>query len=281
MKSIRITTHSDGTCWISSLPLPTTRRTGTAGTDGYRKMAAGEPPRADFNPNRSDVLRTIRLDAGRFNGLATQPGALLHFVISGRPTLVVGSEFRKLEPGDIFLADAGSASRIAIEIEEESCLVQLGVDADWPGAAAEVPDGGTHQGKSGPTPKRIYTGEDGKAYYAEFAEMFAASPNQWSAPTPVTGFRMLRWEDGFMDWHPTVINQLAILSSGQMEFELGGGGGAFETFHAGGICLAEDRTGEGHRNRVSGVSYVTIMVIETGDLWPWTSGNPSVRQDQG
>lgn len=269
MKSIRIALQPDGGCGIVPLPLPTTRRTGTAGTDGYRQMAAGEPPKPEFRPNPSDALRAIRIGPGRFESLETQPGALLHFVISGEPKLVAGAEKCGLEPGDVFLSDAGTASKIAIE--GEARLVQIGVGADWPGAAAELPDGGTHTDRDGEAPKikRIYTGDDEKAYYAEFPEMFAAPIGEWSAPTPVTGFRMLRWEDGFMDWHPTVINQLAILSSGRMEFELGGGGGAFEAFHAGDVCLAEDRTGEGHRNRVSGVAYATIMVIDTEHLWPW------------
>jgi hypothetical protein len=273
MKSIRIATRPERSSLIAPLPLPTTRRTGTAGTDGYRKMAAGEPTRPEYKPNPSDALRAIRLGPGRFTGLATQPGALLHFVTAGRPKLVIGSESCVLEPGDIFLADADSASRIVLEVEEESRLIQIGVGTDWPGPAAELPDGGTQRiaGGSAPRTRRIYTGDAEKAYYAEFPEMFAAPPNQWSAPTPIVGFRMLRWEDGFMDWHPTVINQLAILSSGRMEFELGGGGGAFETFQAGDVCLAEDRTGEGHRNRVSGVAYATIMVIETEHLWPWTA----------
>jgi hypothetical protein len=52
-----------------------------------------------------------------------------------------------------------------------------------------------------------------------------------------------------------------------MEMEVGGGGGAVEVFHAGDICLAEDRTGEGHIGRFRGVVHVVIMVVETENLW--------------
>jgi len=281
MKSIQIVAQPDGTCQLSPLPLPTIRRTGAADAEGYRRQARGEAPRADFNPNPSDALRSIRLSRGHFTDLATQEGALLNFVISGRPRLVIGTGGCELDPGDIFLADAGSAAQIALEVGEESRLIQIGVGADWPGATAEVPDGGTHTARSGSAPKlkRLYTGDDDKTYYAEFPELFPAQPDQWSPPTPIVGFRMLRWEDGFMDWHPGVINQFAILSSGEMRFEVGGGGGAFEIFRAGDICLAEDRTGEGHLNRVSGVSYVTIIVIETENLWPWADAKAMGRQE--
>jgi len=64
-----------------------------------------------------------------------------------------------------------------------------------------------------------------------------------------------------MDWHPCVTNQLAIALAGEMEMEVGGGGGAIEVFHAGDICLAEDRTGEGH-----------MGVSRSGPLWSsWSS----------
>ena len=42
---------------------------------------------------------------------------------------------------------------------------------------------------------------------------------------------------------------------------------AVETFLAGDVCLAEDRTGEGHSGRFRGVVHVVIMVIETEHLW--------------
>ena len=70
-----------------------------------------------------------------------------------------------------------------------------------------------------------------------------------------------------MDAHPCVTNQLAIALAGEMEMEVGGGGGAVEVFHAGDICLAEDRTGEGHIGRFRGVVHVVIMVVETENLW--------------
>jgi hypothetical protein len=75
------------------------------------------------------------------------------------------------------------------------------------------------------------------------------------------------WEDGFIDWHPEVVNNLAIFLSGELELESGGGGGAIEVFHAGDVCLAQDRTGEGHIDRTRGVTHVALIVVETENLW--------------
>ena len=50
---------------------------------------------------------------------------------------------------------------------------------------------------------------------------------------------------------------------------MGGASGAKEVFRAGDICLTEDRTGEGHLNRIRGAMFVTNLVIETEDLWPY------------
>ena len=179
------------------------------------------------------------------------------------------SQLCHLQPGDILLTDEQSSS-VPMEIRNQCRLIQIGVPAEWPGAGAEVQQPGTliprPPGRM-PKVKRIYKGEDDKAYYSEFSQLFPATLNQWGPPHAITGFRMLCWKDGSMDWHPCVTNQLAIALSGEMEMEVGGGGGAVETFHAGDVCLAEDRTGEGHIGRFRGVVHVVIMVIETEQLW--------------
>jgi hypothetical protein len=58
------------------------------------------------------------------------------------------------------------------------------------------------------------------------------------------GFRMLCWEDGWMDYHPCVVNQTAINGSREMETEARGDGGGKEVFRAGDFFPTEDRTGE-------------------------------------
>jgi hypothetical protein len=267
VKAVRITADVNGTYHSAPLALPTAHRKGVVSAEGYR---SGSIPRANFNPNPADSLRAIVLSDGKFTGLASRAGTLLTFVISGDLTLSVdSSQPCHLGPGDILLTD-GQSSSVPIDARNQCRLVQMGVPADWPGAGAEVQQPGTliprPPGRV-PKLKRIYKGKGDRAYFTEFSELFPEALNEWGTPHAITGFRLLCWENGSMDWHPCVTNQLAIALAGEMEMEVGGGAGASEVFHAGDICLAEDRTGEGHIGRFRGVVHVVIMVVETEHLW--------------
>jgi hypothetical protein len=267
VKAVRVTADVSKTYHGAPLALPTGHRKGEVSAEGYR---SGSIPRANFNPNPADSLRAIVLSDGKFTGLASRPGTSLTFVISGDLTLSLdSSQLCHLGPGDILLTD-GRSSSVPIEVRNQCRLVQIGVPPDWPGAGAEVQQPGTlipRPPGHAPKLKRIYKGEGDRAYFTEFSELFPEALNEWGAPHAISGFRLLCWENGSMDWHPCVTNQLAIALAGEMEMEVGGGGGAVEVFHAGDICLAEDRTGEGHIGRFRGVVHVVIMVVETENLW--------------
>jgi hypothetical protein len=267
VKAVRVTVGTGKTYQGAPLAVPTAHRKGEASAEGYR---SGSLPKENFNANPGDAVRAIALSDGKFTGLASRPGALLTFVISGDLTLSVDSpQLRHLEPGDILLTDARSSS-VPIEAGNQCRLLQIGVPADWPGAGAEVQQPGTlipRPPARAPKLKRIYKGEDDKAHFSEFSELFPKALDEWGAPHAIAGFRLLCWEDGFMDWHPCVTNQLAIALAGEMEMEVGGGAGAVEVFHAGDVCLAEDRTGQGHIGRFRGVVHVAAMVLETQNLW--------------
>jgi hypothetical protein len=269
MKTFRITTQTNGTFDVGSLPLPAQQRKGPADAEPYRRQASGVIPMGNFGPEASSSLRAIVLSKGNFKGLAAQPGSLLTFVISGNLTLRIGLSEYSLEPGDIFLTDEESSSKVTLDVPDQGQLVQIDVAANWPGPDAQVPD-------SDPVPrkdaaqnfKRIYTAEDGKAYFTSFREMFLDVANEWTKPLPILGFRMLCWENGSIGHHPNVVNQLGIVSAGQLELQVSGNG-AKEIFRPGDICLTEDRVGEGHANRTTGMTRVTTFVVPTEDLWPW------------
>jgi hypothetical protein len=274
MKAVRVTALKDGSLTIAPLPLPTVHRKGDTSAERYRQQSRGEVPRGNyFNPIPSNFLRAIVLSDGKFKGLAAgQAGSLLSFVISGNVTLIAGpSQTSELQPGDILLTDAKSSLEVTLDARNQGRLLQLDVAADWPGPEAEIQGPGTINPREGTAPnvKRVYKGKDDKAYFTEFAELFPSVSDRWSNPVKIAGFRMLCWEDGWMDYHPCVINQIGIVASGELEVEVGGGGGAKQVFRAGDLCLTEDRTGEGHRNRVSGAMHTTNLVIETENLWPY------------
>lgn len=277
MKALQISAHS-GAIRARPLPFPAVYRKGDAPAEWFRRQASGEMPKAEQNLSPAAFVRTIVVRDGRFTGLASAPGALLTFVVSGELSFATGAgeatstgarEATQLVPGDIFLVDADSAPHVVATARGDCRLIQLGVAADWPGpdAKPQVPGTLTPQRGDKPNIKRLYQGADDRTYFSEFPELFPAPANEWSAPRATTGFRFMCWEDGFIDWHPEVINNLAIFLSGELELESGGAGGAIEVFHAGDVCLAEDRTGEGHIDRTRGVTHVALIVVETENLW--------------
>jgi hypothetical protein len=273
MKAVRVTAQADGSMAIAPLPLPATQRQGEASADNYRRQATGEKPTGShFGAQASDMLRTILLSDGVFKELASQAGPLLSFVVSGDVTLRAGpSQSVALEPGDMFLADGQSASKVTLDVRNDGRLIQIPVAPEWPGPDAEIQRSGTVLPRQGPSPsiKRIIkgAGDDEKAYFVDFPELFPKTPDQWSSPRPITGFRMLCWEDGSMDYHPCVVNQMAIVGSGEIEIEVRGNGVRKERFRAGDVTLAEDRTGEGHLNRVHGIFHTTSFVLGADYVW--------------
>ena len=269
MKALQVSARPDA-IQARPLPLPAVYRKGDAPAEYFRRQASGEIPKAEQNLSKAAFVRTIILGDGRVTGLASEPGALLTFIVSGELSFAAGTaEAVRLVPGDLFLVDADSAPHLAPTARGNCRLIQLGVGAGWPGPDATLQVAGTLTPRPAPEAniKRLYQGADDRTYFSEFPELFPAAANEWSAPRAVSGFRFMCWEDGFIDWHPEVVNNLAIFLSGELELESGGGPGAIEVFHAGDVCLAQDRTGEGHIDRTRGVTHVALIVVETEHLW--------------
>ena len=268
MKAVRVTVQADGTSSIAPLAWPAIQRKGDAGADNFRKAATVGVMPSHFNSQPAYALRAIMLSEGEFKGLASQAGALLTLVVSGDVTLKAGRSQSELEAGDIFLSDEESAPGIVLDVRGQGRLVQLAIASDWPPAGAEIPTSGTINPRQGPPNfTRIVKGEgsDDKAHFAELTELFPKTCDRWSSPFPLTGFRMMCWEDGWMDFHPCVTNQMSIIMSGEMEVEVGGG--AKTRFRAGDICVAEDRTGQGHTSRARGAVHTTNLVFAMERVW--------------
>jgi hypothetical protein len=71
------------------------------------------------------------------------------------------------------------------------------------------------------------------------------------------------WQGG---WHPAPQRILAIYLSGEGEIEASDG--EVRLISPGTILLAEDTTGRGHRNRVTGSSEVSMVVVLLPDSQP-------------
>ena len=263
MKAYRIT----GTD-IQPLPLVSAYRKGDVAADAYRRQAAGEIPKSDLNLSTCRFVRTILLDDGRFGRLASDEGSLLTVLLSGELTLTMrGGATARLVPGDVFLVDEESASLLGVDAHGACRLLQAGVLPDWPGPGGEILSPGTIVHRNGePKFTKIVKGDDDLAYFAPDWNPFPAMPGAWSESHQVLGLRFMCWEDGFLDWHPEVVNNFGIILSGELELEVSGDGAA-HVFHAGDICVAEDRTGVGHIDRCRGLVHVCLFVLDDEHLW--------------
>ena len=254
------------------------RASGVIDPEPFRRRSV-EGPFLSEPVSPSGGLRTLHLQSGQQAALFDMPGALLSFIITGTLESEGGAgEALRLLPGDLFLVEADAAAWISARPSGDFRLMQVMVEPDWPGERARpvptVPPA-SRPGKSGNF-KRMVEGDDVRSYYHDFSNVFD-KPGAWSALTPLIGFRFIVMaEDPFIDWHPEIVNNLVIVLSGGLELEVGGGrdgdGGAVEVFYPGDVCLAQDRTGEGHIDRMHGIVQVAVLVIEDHHLWPLAAG---------
>lgn len=214
-------------------------------------------------------MRALHLPARTPWPQSGHEGPRLIFLITG--ALVVRTANRgtvNLLPGDLVHL-AGPIEDFGVRAPGECRLIEVRVASDWLDAKARAIDApSTHpRGDCPPNLKRMVMTGDGQSMFRDFAPLFR-EPGLWSATTPIAGFRFLCMDQTFIDWHPEVINNFVIVLSGALELEVGGEGGRIEIFREGDICLAADRTGEGHIDRTHGEVRVAILVIGDGDLWP-------------
>ena len=114
---------------------------------------------------------------------------------------------------------------------------------------------------------RLYSDEKGESHFAEMQLDLAltdyapsAPPLSLSAFTPATQFGFMQAPAGWSsDWHPSSSRNLFFVISG--EWEITASDGETRRFGVGGVLLAEDTAGKGHRSRVVGdVDSLAAMV---------------------
>lgn len=263
---------SDGTdLQASSLPLRIPRASGVIDPEPFRHRAVHGPALAEAFAT-SGGMRTLHLPDGMAAPALGLDEPLLTFVISGElAAQTVNRGTVSLLPGDLFLTTQDAAWD-AIMPNEDCRLVQVLVEPDWPGAKVRPVDhASTHPRQNEPCNfKRMVRAPDEKSYFHAFPEIFG-TPGAWSATTPLVGFRFIGMaEDTFIDWHPEIVNNLVLVLSGALELEVGGGAGRVQVFREGDICLAQDKTGEGHIDRMHGFVHVAVLIVDDSELWPLT-----------
>jgi quercetin dioxygenase-like cupin family protein len=270
VQSLRLTYVAGQGLEISDLKLRMPKASGIIDPEPFRARARGEgDPFAEYFA-QSGGMRSIHLPAGQFARLFEADGPMLTFVISGEVEVEATNRGKVvMHPGDIFLADAETPER-CVTVKGDCRLIQLLVAPDWPGDRTKPvnPISGHARGMHNLNCKRMVKGADDKSTFHDFGSVFE-EPGKWSEVTLLVGFRFIAMaEDTFIDWHPEIVNNLVIVMSGALELEVGGGQGAVEIFRQGDICLAQDRTGEGHIDRMHGTVQVAVLIVDEDDLWP-------------
>ncbi len=270
MQSLRLTYVADRGLEISDLELRMPKASGIIDPEPFRARARGEgDPLAEYFA-LSGGMRSIHLPVGQNAHLFEANRPVLTFVISGAVEIEATNCGKVvMHPGDIFLAEAGAPEQL-ITAKGNCRLIQLLVEPDWPGERTKPvnPSSDCARGSHELNFKRMVKGTDEKSYFHDFDSLFAA-PGKWSEVTPLIGFRFIGMaEDTLIDWHPEIVNNLVIVMSGALELEVGGGEGAVEIFRPGDVCLAQDRTGEGHIDRMHGYVQVAVLIVDDEYLWP-------------
>lgn len=270
MQSLRLTYVPDQGLEISDLALRMPKASGVIDPEPFRARARGDgDPLAEYHA-LSGGMRSVHLRPGYNVPLFETDGPVLTFVVCGTVEIQAPNNGTvALQPGDIFLADAGTPEQL-VNVTGDCRLIQVFVEPDWPGDRAKPvnPISNGPRGSHELNCKRMVKGLDDKSYFHDFGPLFP-EPGQWSEIIPLIGFRFIGMaEDTFIDWHPEIVNNIVIVMSGALELEVGGGNGAVEIFRPGDVCLAQDRTGEGHIDRMHGYVQVAVLIVEDEHLWP-------------
>jgi len=250
---------------VEPVDLRIAQASGWVDPEPFRRRAVEGPALAEpFAP--SGGMRTLHCDAQQTPDLFDLPGPILTFVLEGRIDLAVGAT---LGPGDVFLVDGARDAAPPVRIVGECRLLQVLVGPDWPGERTRPLRPRSDEARSGGAPnfKRMFEGADARSYFRAFDALFAEK-GQWSPITPLIGIRFIGMAaDTFIDWHPEIVNNFVVVMTGGLELEAGGGEGQTEVFWPGDICLAEDRTGQGHIDRMHGHVQVAVLIVANEHLW--------------
>lgn len=268
MKALQLQIDHRGVTTIAPLHIPFLEFPKEIDAQPFVQQASGEIP--IFVPLlfSSTGIQALRKNVGDVSAHISE-GRFLYFVSCGQLdiTLADGGS-ASLLPGDMLLTGE-THDGLSARISGNGHLLRLNVPPFWlpEGAPFDVADD-LRVAKDKPNLKRMYMGSDNRSRFREFSELFGAPEGEWSPLKPVFGFIFVSFgPDTFIDWHPEVTNNMCIGLTGEMELEVPLGETKLEAFRAGDVCLAEDRTGEGHIDRMRGDTRMALVLLDTRDLW--------------
>jgi hypothetical protein len=269
MKTLWIHTRPDGESAAKPLPLPYRHLDRPLDPNIFKRQAIGE------DVGRPRIAKSLGLCAMhiRTNHRGSwEPAAArcLGFILSGQVSFETGDEaVCTLGSSDVFFEDDCLSRGHRVKYEGDCRILKLLVDPSWEprGTALPALDNVSDGGAQTVNIKRMYRAADNKAYFRSFDELFPDDSGTFGPPRAVLGFHFVSFPDGaFIDWHPEGSNNLVLVSAGELELEVSGDGSK-EVFGPGSAVLAEDRVGEGHIDRMRGLTRLAMIVFEDQHLW--------------
>jgi hypothetical protein len=268
VKASQLKIDKNGATILAPLHIPFMEYVGEIDAKPFGQQATGEIPIIVPPLFSSTGIQALHKKEGDVTALIFE-GRFLYFVSCGQLDIILanGSSASFL-PGDMLLTDEFHPG-LSARISGNGHLLRLNVPPFFlpEGKPFDVSDD-LRINKEKPNLKRMYTGADDRSRFREFPELFASPEGKWTALKPVYGFIFVSFEpDAFIDWHPEVTNNMVLTLTGEIELEVPLGDTKLEAFRAGDVCLAEDRTGEGHIDRMRGDTRLALVLLDNRDLW--------------
>lgn len=279
MKSLRIAKQFAGKSTISPQPLPFVHMSEPPDLDLLRAVVAGEAS-GQAASDAGGYMPTMLQPATECWTMRTMVEYIQdwHLPVRRQLVMVISGEIELfaddgstviLHPGDVYYLGDMTGTQGCKMIRRHECrTVHLGVPDELP--EGELPPAENSDIRPvlsrGNNFLRMYTGADNKAYFRDFDNVFPKGEDIVSQVKPCRGFNFVRCVPGlFVDWHPEFVNNFAIVLAGKLGLEVSGDH-RIESFGLGDIVLAEDRTGEGHIDRMYGETCMAVVEFDNG-LW--------------
>jgi hypothetical protein len=173
----------------------------------------------------------------------------------------------ELGPGDVLFVDDVAPSQYTANPLDESCVLLIGVADSWSPRGVVVPDVDDTQGRSAtPLLREIYVADE-QSHFRGFEQLFPSSPGESEPQQPRSVSFLCLSPESFGDWHTESSANLVCVLGGTFELEVGGASGSVEGFRVGDVCLADDRSGQGHISRTHGETRFVAVSLPEDHVW--------------
>lgn len=251
---------------LAKLDLPVVLRSGPYDVDGIKRRSKRLEPVEVFDFIPSEGVRTVTLSDGSSISDLLRGLRGLVFVARGSLRITGDGVDYSLRRGDVVLIDTALSDR-AITAERDTALIFIELAEGVMGPCDEpVEEQSAPQSSEDGKYLGMFSDSDELSYLEDFDSLFPDRRDEWSDSHQVARLYFgLFAPDGFVDWHPEVEYNLALVLQGALELQVSLDK-RIERFHPGDGFLAGDLTGA-HTTRFVGTTMLAIAFLEADQLW--------------